>query len=422
MGLMRSICTAAALTVVTAAQAAPAQELAAEPLLPSWNQFVNDLRDLAPKALEKLPPEQRNDPQIQQEVGRLLLEAIAARSLEAVGADADRPIFLPSLNLVMNIYQPNADTVYKQTPITPGGAYRLRGRKGSMRIAKLGAMGARAADGKVRASDYYDINSLPVDAEGNFDVILSPVRPQGYDGAWWKLNPDAVSLLLRQVASDWTKERDAVISIERIDAPAIRPRPAADVLQKRLKNLSASIDQTALFLIDHPEQLRKEGYVNRFKIWDVVSNYGGVFGQFYYETAYKLKDDEALIIETVYPKGCKYASLILTNDIFETTDWYNNHSSLNDSQWKVDPDGKVRIIVSAKDPGVQNWLDTAGYPSGVIQGRWMECESKPLPSVRKVAIGEVGKLLPSGTAKVTLKQREQIIRDRRAAFQQRVLW
>src|SRR3546814_231326 len=119
--------------------------------------------------------------------------------------------------------------------------------------------------------------------------------------------------------------------------------------------------------LDHVVQLRKEGYINKLKIFDVVSNLGGLFGQFYYEGAYELGPDEALIVEAEVPTQCGYASLILTNDIYETTDWYNNQASLNNAQWRVDGDGILRVVVSAKDPGVPNWLDTSGDPSGAIQ-------------------------------------------------------
>src|SRR3546814_11303144 len=76
------------------------------------------------------------------------------------------------------------------------------------------------------------------------------------------------------------------------------------------------------------------------------------------------------------PAKCGYSSLILTNDIYETTDWYNNLSSLNGSQVHIAKDGMLRIVVSAKDPGVPNWLDTAGYPSGAVQGRWRSEERR----------------------------------------------
>jgi hypothetical protein len=105
-----------------------------------------------------------------------------------------------------------------------------------------------------------------------------------------------------------------------------------------------------------------------------------------------------------------------------TTDWSNNQSSLNDSQARVDSDGTLRVVVSARDPGVPNWIDTAGYPQGLVQGRWFGCGEAPVPSARKLAIGEVRGAIPTSTPVVTPGQREQQIRERRSALQQRPLW
>jgi hypothetical protein len=153
-----------------------------------------------------------------------------------------------------------------------------------------------------------------------------------------------------------------------------------------------------------------------------VSHLGGLVGQFYYEGAYELSSDEALILEAKVPAKCTYSSVILTNDIYETTDWYNNQSSLNGAQLRVDGDGIVRVVISAKDPGVPNWLDTAGYPSGAIQGRWNECSATPIPTLRKVPVADVRQSLPVDTPTVTPGQREEAVRERRAQVQQRPLW
>ena len=82
----------------------------------------------------------------------------------------------------------------------------------------------------------------------------------------------------------------------------------------------------------------------------------------------------------------------------------------------------LRFVISPKDPGVKNWLDTAGYPTGAIQGRWTDCDSHPIPSIRKVKLAEVLKLLPPDTVMVTPAARDQIIRERRAALLQRPHW
>jgi hypothetical protein len=390
---------------------------------PAWDSFTDQLHQLGSEIIAKLPDRLRNNPQVQQEAGRLLLEAVAARTIQAISGDGDHPVFLPALNVTLNVGQPNADTTYRSTPITAGGAYRLRGEAGSLRIFNLGefSLPLASSGAPIPTPIYHDFKTLHLDGAGHFDVILSTARPPGYHGDWWQLAPATTSLLIRQVAFDWATERDPRISIERLDKPVERPRPDAAELDRRLRELAASIGSSALIFVDHVEGLRRQGYLNRLHEFD-VSHLGGLPTQFYFEGAYEIQPDEALIVEAKVPSGCLYWSIILTNDIFETTDWYNNQSSLNGSQARVDNDGVVRYVVANKDPGVPNWLDTSGYLSGAIQGRWNECSDKPIPAVRRVALTEVRKYLPADTPSVSPTQREQSIRDRRAEVQQRPLW
>jgi hypothetical protein len=228
--------------------------------------------------------------------------------------------------------------------------------------------------------------------------------------------------MIRMVGDDWVHEKDPTLSIERLDVPATRPRPTTAQMQQHLKDLGPGTADMALLLIDHVPKLESEGYVNKLKVFDVSQIGGQLTGQFYYEGAYDLKDDEALIMEAKVPEHCLYYSTILTNEVYETTDWYNNHSSLNDSQLRVDKDGVLRVVVSAQDPGVANWLDTAGYPRGAVQGRWTECSSQPVPTLKKVRFADVRNYLPKDTALVTAGERDSLVRNRRSLLQQRPLW
>ncbi len=414
-----------AATLILALQPSLAQTEtpAGNELIPGWKHWTKQVEDLDSKIISRLPERLRNDPQVREEAGRLLLEAVASETISAIGADPDHPVFLPAINFYLNIGQPNADTTYRSAVVDGAGSYRIRGEIGSDRILRVGLFRPipKSDTLNLPIPTYYDFKKLRLDASGRFDVLLSPQRPAGYTGDWWELKPDTTQLLLRQVAFDWAHERDPRISIERLDRPVERPRPSASDLQKRLDGLGDSIAQMALLLIDHVEQLRQQGYINKLKVFD-VTHMGGLVGQFYYEGAYDLKPDEALVVESKVPVGCTYWSIILTNNIYETTDWYNNQSSLNGSQARVDADGVVRYVVSAKDPGVPNWLDTAGYNSGAIQGRWTECSANPIPTVHKVAFVDVHENLPPDTPVVTSEQREQLVRDRRSQVQQRSLW
>jgi hypothetical protein len=392
---------------------------AASSSVPGWNEFVDSLRTLPDRMLAMLPPGMQQDPQVQQEVARLALESLASSALDAIGADGDSPAFLPSIGEVLNVGQPNADTIYRSATLTPGGSYRIRGRRGSLNLAVIAQVVPQGSPG-AGARAHLDLSALHVDKEGRFDVLVSASKPAGYTGDWWELNPAATRLMLRMVSSNWAHEADPTISIERVDKPVGRPRPSAKVLETRLRALPKAVDYLALMFVDHVEKLRQEGYTNKLKVFDVP--FGALQGQFYYEGPYELADDEALIITSPVPSTCRYRSLILTNEIYETTDWINNHASLNAAQAAPDPDGKLRIVVSAKDPGVKNWLDTAGYPKGLIQGRWTGCDSQPIPEVQKVKVGDVLKSMPQGVATVTPEERQAILSERRRAYQERPLW
>ncbi|MDB6159848.1 MAG: hypothetical protein JWO04_3554 [Gammaproteobacteria bacterium] len=262
---------------------------------------------------------------------------------------------------------------------------------------------------------------MHTDTTGNFDVLLSANRPQGYKGDWWQLSPPANKLLLRMVSSDWSHERGLTVSIERVDTPVEKPRPSAADLEQRLRRLPGATAFMALLFVDHVEALRQQGYTNKLKVLD-ASQIGGLTGQFYYEGAYDLHDDEALIVESTIPTNCLYRSLILTNELYETTDWYNNYGSLNDSQARADKDGVLRIVVSAKDPGVPNWLDTAGYPQGVVQGRGPAAKRNRFRPSRKSLSQRFAMYCRAIHRWSLLAQRQAQIRDRRLALEQRTLW
>lgn len=392
-----------------------------------WNAMLDHLRDLPSRVLAKLPEDERSDPLIQQEAAQLALGAMTSAGIAALGGDIEHPMFLPLSGPLFGIGQPNADTVYKTAHVDPAGTYRLRGTPGTLRMAIIAQHGAIPGDPVAgapgqpgRSRGQLDLASLARDGEGRFDLLISPTRPAGHTGDWWKLEPGTAKLMVRQVSADWAGEIDPALSIERLDVPARRGRPSEGALRDKLRRYAAMADFIAPMLAGDPARVKGQGEVNRMVEHTV--DRGMLAGQFYYTAYYDLADDEALILETQMPETCRYWSIILTNHLYVTTDWYNNQSSLNDAQARADADGMLRVVISRHDPGVANWIDTAGYPRGLIQGRWTECSGRPLPALRKVPVAQVGAALPAATPAVTPQQREQIIRERRAALSQRRLW
>ena len=390
-----------------------------------WAELVENLAALPERLLAKVPAESRDDPTVRQEVARLALAALASSALDALAGDGDHPVFLPQVNIVLNVAQPNADTTYRIARITRGGTYRLRGTRGNLRmsvIAEGGLLPTSAGSPPTAGTTpnpVHDLNVLSVDAEGRFDVLLGPARPQGYSGEFWTLRPATDRLLLRLVSADWGREREPALSIERVDHPVERRRRSATDLEQRLRGLPAAIGVLAESYVGAVTRLRAQGFVNILRRMDSAAL--ALPGQMYYEGAYEIADDEALIVEARLPRRCQYRSIILTNDVYETIDWYDNQSSLNDTQANPDHDGILRVVISARDPGIANWLDTAGYARGSIQGRWTGCDSEPVPTVRKIAFADLTAALPAETPRLTAQERQTAIRERRAALQQRPL-
>ncbi len=85
-------------------------------------------------------------------------------------------------------------------------------------------------------------------------------------------------------------------------------------------------------------------------------------------------------------------------------------------------DGKFRAVIALEDPGVPNWLDPAGYTEGGIYGRWYDCDSEPLPTLKRVKLAELRDHLPADTPVVTPEERAEELRVRVRACQRRRRW
>ena len=137
----------------------------------SWTDFVDALRPLGSEMLARLPEGLRSEEQVVQEANRLLMAGLMRGLTDAIIGDRRHPIFVPELNVAQNIFQPNADTIYKTAMIDGAGQYRLRGERGTVRMFVLAQLGADT----IRTGQHgpalfqYDFDNLTLDADGLFD-------------------------------------------------------------------------------------------------------------------------------------------------------------------------------------------------------------------------------------------------------------
>jgi len=177
---------------------------------------------------------------------------------------------------------------------------------------------------------------------------------------------------------------------------------------------------TEFFLI-YMKNLRENRTINSIKT-TALWNSNGIAKQVYFDGPWQLEEHEALIIETAIPERCRYWNLQLADPLSCGIDPLNRQTSLNGFQAELDSDGKFRAIIAGSDPGVPNWLDTGNYGYGSMLGRWLDADSSPQPSVRKVALNEVRDYLPKDTPTVSAEERDNRLRARRKAAQLRRRW
>ena len=107
-------------------------------------------------------------------------------------------------------------------------------------------------------------------------------------------------------------------------------------------------------------------------------------------------------------------------------DYVNHQTSLNSHQAQVDSDGMIRLVVSRRNPGVTNWIETTGRARGILQFRWQRVDD-PIgpelgPSAQVVAFDDVPAHLPEYAAnRIDDAGWRDLIAARQQAFADRML-
>jgi hypothetical protein len=388
-----------------------------------WLTIVEPLMPIGGRMASLLPD--TSDPQLRNEFYRYLYQKVASGYLALLHADPEHPDFWPIYHVANSSLAANPDDTYYASPIDAQGSYRISGHRGTSRIVDFqigsGPLFATGTGTLGPVCANYDLDTLTIAQDRTFEVILSPERPAGYAGNWWKLEPQTTYLLARQIFYDWHGEVDGRFAIERLDRPAIRPRMSAERLAKSLRHIAEWTESWTKFELAWPRNLRNKGLVNQLLVHDLTS-VGGLSTQQYIEGMFEVNAGEALIYESEIPERSRYWNIQLTDELWCAIDWMNRQTSLNGHSAVLDSDGKFRAVVCGEDPGVPNWLDSAGYTKGIFFGRWTECSSYPQPTIRRVKLADLRKHLPADTPVVSAEARDIAIRLRRKGAQLRHRW
>jgi hypothetical protein len=234
------------------------------------------------------------------------------------------------------------------------------------------------------------------------------------------LSPRTSSLVVRQFFYDWDAEEPASLEIECLEPGPSWPDPeplSAAGVARQLVAIGEFMEASVAFWLDVEDGGRAQG-INVFRQPAALTAMGAAAENVSVWGSWELDEDQALVIE-VPPPDALYWSVSLGNHWWETIDYANRQSSLNGHQAVVDSDGVFRAVVAHTDPGVANWLDTAGHRQGPMIFRWLRAESAPVPTTRVVAVDALDGALPSGTVRVDPAERRATIARRRAGVRKR---
>lgn len=317
----------------------------------------------------------------------------------------------------------NPDQRYLQTRIRGGESYRLWGHLTNE--ARLDVqIYAGESTSLPRSTGFLSFEEMHVEEDGSFEVFISPQR-QGRN--WMDNPPDSARVLIRQVYNDWTVAKPGEVFIDRIGFEgARRTGPVQEELARGLREAGANLLQDVAAWANLHQTVTDSDHatpVNRIPPPASTFAQGGAKNRYMTFSIYDIEDDEALVLRW-WPMGGTYQAVHLRDLWNSSLEYTNMQSSLTGEQCEESPDGSFWCVLSARDPGIANWLDTGGLKRGYVAFRYDGIGDRPfdadkVPTLAKVRFDEIAAHLPQGTARITPEQRFAQIAARRLHLQAR---
>jgi hypothetical protein len=128
---------------------------------------------------------------------------------------------------------------------------------------------------------------------------------------------------------------------------------------------------------------------------------------------------------TTQSGGAAYTGLQVTDRWMIAPDARLHQTSLNTAQVSANPDGSVTYVLSPTDPGVANWIDTAGLHHGYFLIRWegFPKGAKPQGLLRSFQIVKLSDLQGpafSALPRISSVQRQEQLSQRAAEYANRL--
>jgi hypothetical protein len=311
-----------------------------------------------------------------------LAQGIAHCTHVAFHHDRDHPFFLSGTGPFTKMGLDNPDTLYFGTRVQAGREYVVSGVRGTTTDLSFQLLGGEYTDEGVPVSEAaFDDRELEVAADGSYEWRFTPKSP--------------AQLVVREVYNDWSARRGA-IAIKSVDsAGTAPPELSGKTIEKRYASAGKQLVNRIKTWLQFPQWFYLKLPVNTLVAPRLTP--GGLATQYSSVGHFELSPDQALVITLPRPDA-PYLGFQLGSLWYISLDYINHQTSLNGTQAQVDPDGKIRMVLSDGNPGVTNWVETLGHRKGIMQFRWQrvsrELTEADGPTVEVVELDAVPSVLP----------------------------
>lgn len=298
------------------------------------------------------------------------------------------PVFRPLPELV-KMGLDNPDNHYLSASIDPRRDYRIRGRRHTIHYLSFAAQSQNfAARERIRGgAGHLNDSELVLGDDGGFEIVASQ-REQ--PGNWLALTPDTKQILARQTFLDRARERPVELAIECVGVSGPPPPLDPARVPGQLQGAALYAAGCAQWFADWVVAFRERAPENAFHLPDAEEHrrVGGDPNVRLWLGTWRLAPDEALLVEATPPR-CRYWNFQLGNVWAESLDSRFERVHLNSGQARLQGDGSFRLVVAHRDPGVPNWISTAGHTHGTMGLRWVLADALPEPRTRVVKLAEL---------------------------------
>jgi hypothetical protein len=350
----------------------------------SWEEFCDTLKSAGQTIVAEGSPD---DP-LDRAEGFRYLSRLARAALETFVeyADPRAPVLHRPVHETAKIGADNPDNYYQHASISGKYEYRIHGTRGTIHYLDFATQTRGvASSGNSRQGGHLDAADCKIEPDGRFEIHLS-CEPK--PGNWLPMTPDTAALIVRQTFLDRDREEPAKLRIERVGGDG-KPTPLTPAaLDAGFRSAAGLVVACAALFSNWAQGFQK--HTNELpKFDDAISmGAGGDPNICYYHSYWKLGPEEALVIE-VKPPECKSWNFQLDNHWMESLDYRHHRIHVNKHTARYRSDGSVRIVVAHRDPGVENWIDTAGHSQGTMCFRWIRADEHPQPRTRVVKLSEL---------------------------------